>query len=283
MLTRKRIDFSDNRIDLHIHSNHSDGSLNVEQIFDYAQKAGLKAISITDHDNISALSEANKLSMQRGIEFVNGVEISARGENQDMHLLGYLFDHEDEALIEYVDFFKNERIKRAKKIIKNFNDLGFDLTYEEVLETAGEDASIGRPHIAYALLKKGLASSFQEIFLHYLGDGCACWVPKFKISPEDAISLIKKAGGLCILAHPDREIPDEQIRALVKVGLDGIETIHPKHTQVEVDHFRQLAREENLVESGGSDCHASPGNGVHIGKMNVPYQFLEKMKQRAGV
>ncbi|NOZ61515.1 MAG: PHP domain-containing protein [Calditrichaeota bacterium] len=283
MLTRQRVDFSGNRIDLHIHSNHSDGNLSVDKIFAHAQKMKLKAISITDHDNISALPAANKLSQKKGIEFVNGIEISARGNKQDMHLLGYLFNYNDKSLIDYIEFFKNERTKRAKKIIKNFNNLGFDLTFEDVLKAAGKNASIGRPHIAYALINKGLATSFQEIFRHFLGDGCSCWVPKFKITPQDAISLIKSAHGICVLAHPDREISDEEICSLAKVGLDGIETLHPKHTQEEVDHFRQIAREKNLLESGGSDCHAAPGNGVHIGQLNVPYHFLEKMKERAGV
>ncbi len=280
MLTRKRVDFSQNRVDLHIHSNHSDGHLTVEQIVRIAKKENLRAISITDHDNITALAIANEFCASNGIEFINGIEISARGKSVDMHLLGYFFDHTNAHLIDYAEFFRNERIKRAKKIVKNLINYGFDITYDEVLKEAGEDASIGRPHIAHVLVQKGQASSYQEVFKHYLGDGCSCWVPKFKIAPEDAIKLIKSAGGICILAHPDREIPDQEIQSLIGMGLDGIETIHPKHTQNEVDHFREIVVQANLVESGGSDCHGHPEEQILIGKMNVPYRFVEKMKER---
>lgn len=263
-------------VDLHIHSNRSDGSLSCKEIIDYAYKLGLKAISITDHDDISSLEFTEKYCRQKGIEFIAGVEISARAKTFDLHLLGYCFDYRNKRLNEYVDFFQNERFKRAKKTIRLLKNYGIKLSFDLIIKKAS--GSIGRPHIADAMLEEGYVYNYQEAFNKYIGNGCPCCVPKYKISPAEAIALINNAGGICVIAHPGSDVTDEGILDLIKVGLDGIETIHPRHTQEQVDHYREIIQKHGLLETGGSDCHGNRKSHVLIGHFNVPYSVVEKMK-----
>jgi 3',5'-nucleoside bisphosphate phosphatase len=269
------------KADLHIHSDQSDGLFSYKKIIDYSIKIGLKAISITDHDNICALGEAEKYAKDNELDFIPGIEISARIRNSDLHMLGYFIDYNNKYLIDYINLFRNERIKRAEKIVKRLNNCAIPLSYEAVREYA-QKGSIGRPHIAGAMVKEGLIDNYQVAFNKYIGDGRPCAVPKYKISPQEAISLINRSGGICVLAHPGDEINDAMIFDLVKAGLDGIETIHPRHSQKQVDFFRNIVDRYNLIETGGSDCHGKYDNDIFIGRMNVPYAFVEKMKERLG-
>ncbi|MBC8183499.1 PHP domain-containing protein [candidate division KSB1 bacterium] len=269
------------KADLHIHSDQSDGLFSYKKIIDYSIKIGLKAISITDHDNISALGKTEKYAKDNGLEFIPGIEISAKTRNVDLHMLGYFIDYDNKSLVDYINLFQNERIKRAEKMVKRLNNCAIPLSFEAVRECA-QNGSIGRPHIAGALLKEGLIDNYQEAFNKYIGDGRPCEVPKYKITPQEAIALINRAGGICILAHPGEDVNDAGIYDLIKVGLDGIETIHPRHTQKQVNFFRNIVNRYNLIETGGSDCHGKYNNDIFIGRMNVPYAFVEKMKERLG-
>jgi len=150
-----------------------------------------------------------------------------------------------------------------------------------ILKKAGH-GSIGRPHIADAMVEEGRVHTYQEAFNKYIGDGGPCCVPKYKISPADAIALINKAGGICVIAHPGSDVTDEMLMELIKVGLNGIETIHPRHTQQQVDHYREIIQKHQLLETGGSDCHGDRKTHVMIGQFNVPYSIVEKMKARLG-
>ena len=267
------------RVDLHIHSTHSDGKLSLKEIVAFAKQSGLGAISITDHDTISGLAEAETECRHYRIELINGVELSVRQKTTDLHLLGYLFDSQNESIIEYAEFFRNERVKRAREIVLRLNDIGIPISFEMVQNVAGNGV-LGRPHIACALLQSGYVKSFEEAFQYYLSEGCICFVPKFKISPAEAISMIHRAGGVCCLAHPGNEIADETIFQLIRLGLDGIETLHPRHSQAQVDHFREIVHAKNLVETGGTDCHGKNPDDLLIGRLAVPYGFVERMKNR---
>jgi len=269
------------RVDLHIHSNRSDGSFTCEEIIDYACQHNLKAISITDHDDISGLESAKKYSKQKGIEFINGIEISARAHTFDLHLLGYFFDHTNKYLVEYVEFFQNERYKRAKKIVKLLKNYGINISFDLIKQNAGE-GSIGRPHIADAMVEEGSVYNYYDAFNKYIGDGCPCCVPKYKISPAEAIALINRAGGICVIAHPGTDVTNNGLMDLVKSGLEGIETIHPRHSQEQVDHYRELIQQHDLLETGGSDCHGNRKSHVMIGQYNIPYSIVEKMKVWVG-
>lgn len=266
------------KVDLHIHSNRSDGSFTHKEIIDYSWKLGLKAISITDHDDISGLEFSEKYCQQKGIECIAGVEISARSKPSDIHLLGYFFDYRNKQMNEYIDFFQNERLKRAKKIVKLLKNHGIKLHFDLIQKNAGP-GSIGRPHIADAMVEEGYVYNYQEAFNKYIGDGCPCFIPKYKISPAEAIALINQAGGICVIAHPGSDVTDEGLMDLIKAGLDGIETIHPRHTQEQVDHYRKIIQQHRLLETGGSDCHGDRKTYVTIGQFNVPYSVVEKMKK----
>ncbi len=273
--------FDSPKVDLHIHSERSDGSFTSQAIIDYAFKIGLKAISITDHDDISGLEFSMQYCQQQGIEFITGVEISARTRPYDLHLLGYFFDYKNQQLKNYIAFFQNERLKRAKKIVELLKNYGIYLPFNLILKRAG-NGSVGRPHIADIMLEEGYVHTYQEAFNKYLGDGCPCWVPKYKISPAEAIALINNAGGLCFIAHPGSDVTDEGLMQLIKIGLDGIETIHPRHTQQQVNHYREIIQKHQLLETGGSDCHGVRKSQVMIGQFNVPYTIVEKMKRQLG-
>lgn len=269
------------KVDLHIHSDLSDGSFTCQEIIDYAYKMSLKAISITDHDNISGLEFSEKYCQQKGIEFITGVEISARSSPYDLHLLGYFFDYRNKQLNDYIDFFQSERLKRARKVVELLKNHGIHLSFDLILKKAGH-GSIGRPHIADVMLEEGCVYTYQEAFNKYIGNGGPCCVPKYKITPAEAIALINNAGGICVIAHPGSDVSDEGLMELIKVGLDGIETIHPRHTQQQVDHYREIIQQHQLLETGGSDCHGNRKSHVMIGQFNVPYSIIEKMKVRLG-
>ncbi len=196
-------------------------------------------------------------------------------------MLGYFFDYKNQQLKNYIAFFQNERLKRAKKIVELLKNYGIYLPFNLILKRAG-NGSVGRPHIADIMLEEGYVHTYQEAFNKYLGDGCPCWVPKYKISPAEAIALINNAGGLCFIAHPGSDVTDEGLMQLIKIGLDGIETIHPRHTQQQVNHYREIIQKHQLLETGGSDCHGVRKSQVMIGQFNVPYTIVEKMKKQLG-
>jgi len=269
---------SESRVDLHIHSNRSDGVFSAREIVDIAVERHVKAISITDHDDIRGLEETECYCRDKNIEFISGIEISARSKSFDLHLLGYFFDYRHPQLIEYVNFFQEERIKRAHKIIALLRNFGINLSFDFIRQKAGP-GSIGRPHIADALVEEGHAYNYYDAFNRFIGDSCPCAVPKYKISPAEAIALINRAGGVCVIAHPGSDVTDDGLLELIKAGLNGIETIHPRHSREQLLHYRALVQKFGLIETGGSDCHGKHFSEILIGKMDVPYAFVEKMKR----
>jgi len=264
--------------DLHIHSIYSDGSFSPTQIINRARQFRLKAISITDHDNIDAIDSAKTISRQNDIEFIPGIEISSRHGKHELHLLGYFFDHQNKMLVEYVNFFQQERKKRARKIVEELNKIGVQVELEYVLKKA-EPGSIGRPHIAHTLVENGFVASYQEAFNKYLGDNCPCYIPKYKISPAEAINLINHAGGLTFVAHPGLDLNETSILQLIKMGIEGIETIHPRHTMDQIIYYRKIISKYHLLECGGSDCHGNLKQDVMLGKVTISYSLVKEMKK----
>ncbi len=266
------------RVDLHLHSFYSDGVLSPEQLVAAAEKAGLCAISLTDHDTVGGIGEAVQHGDTLGVEVIPGVELSTTERGLDTHILGYFIDKDNTLLADHLEFFRQQRIKRAKKIVDKLNMLGCVLTFEEVKKKSAS-GSIGRPHIAQVLYDRGYVTSMNEAFWRYLGDNKSAFEPKYRISTLEAILMIKKAGGLSFLAHPGCEIPENLIIEFIKKGLNGIEVIHPKHSQREIEYYRGLVRQYTILESGGSDYHSSMGDQAEIGKYALPYSIVEKMKE----
>jgi predicted metal-dependent phosphoesterase TrpH len=271
---------SNRLIDLHIHTNYSDGSFSPEEVVNRAAKIGLEAIAITDHDDVGGVHQAIEYGKEMGVEVVSGVELSTHGGGRDVHILGYFFDYRSEAVQAYIQHFQKERHRRARKIVDRLKKLGLEVSFDFILHKAGE-GSIGRPHIASALLEEGHVFSMEEAFRKYLGDGKSAFVPKLKIEPFRAMQLIKEAGGLTFIAHPAVDVNEEYVINLIRLGLDGIETIHPHHWPEAIRKYRHLAKQYNVLECGGSDCHGNiNGRKVMIGKVTVPYSFLSRMKER---
>jgi len=265
-------------VDLHIHSNHSDGRQSPRQVVDDALEMGLKGISITDHDVVSGFVEAAEYARDKEIEVISGIELSASQSGEDIHLLGYLFRPDHEPLLETLEKFRRIRYERGKKMVKRLTGLGMKLEYEEVLKAAGE-AAVGRPHLAEAMVNNGFVNSYNEAFDRYLGIGGPVYVPKAKLTPAEAINLVHEAGGVAAMAHPVLTNRDDMIAKMVAAGLDGMEIFHPTHTQATRKRYRHLAERHGLFMTGGSDSHNRKGRYGDIGQEKVPFEYLAQMKE----
>lgn len=266
-------------IDLHAHSDCSDGVDSPEELVSKARAAGLCALAITDHDAVDGVERARRVS-PRGLEIVAGVELSAREGVSDVHVLGYLIDPASRELLDYLETFRSHRLSRAKDIVRKLNDLGMALELESVIALAGDrGTSIGRPHIARALVESGQAGSIQDAFTRYLGNHGPAYVPKAFFAVEDAIRIIHRAGGVAVLAHPGSLRRDELIPGFVEAGLDGLEVIHPDHTETVRRYYGQLASKHGLVTTGGSDYHGPRPDRCGLGGMRVSHRHLADLKR----
>lgn len=263
-----------------MHTLYSDGILTPFELVQRAQKAGLRIIGITDHDSVGALDEAVEVGRELGVDVVPGAELSAIYDDQEIHILGYFVDYHDQTLLDALAKFREGRMRRAERIVGKLNCMNIPLSIASVLaNVTGE--SVGRPHIATALVNGGHAESYHQAFHKYLGDGRPAFEKKENFTPEETIRLIAESGGLSFLAHPRRTISDEVITHLVKAGLDGIEVIHPSHTSELVTYYRDIVHQYFLLESGGSDFHGGlREDDDMIGQVTIPVSSVEVMRQR---
>lgn len=266
-------------VDLHLHTNHSDGYFGPEQLVIKAAEKKIKVIAITDHDSISAYDAASVEAAKYNIELISGVELSSEIAGREIHILGYFIDTKNVELNEYLKFFRTERVRRAEKIVKKLNLLGVDISTEDVFRIA-KDSAVGRPHIAQVLIEKNIVPSYVEAFGKYLGNHASAYVKKVYISPASAYKIINDAGGLAFLAHPGN-IVDRVLIELIESGLDGIEIIHPSHSEFQTKNFRKIASEYFLLTSGGSDFHGGRRNDEYnLGNYSIPSKFIDEMKKR---
>lgn len=266
------------RVDLHIHSKYSDGNFSVEDIIELAFQVQLKAVAICDHDCIDAIPHAQTLGSSLNIEVISGVELSTELDGKDIHVLGYNFDCDHPELIAQLSLFKEACYERAKKIVKNLNGVGLDLRFDTVEKIAGE-GSIGRPHIADALLKEELVYSFREAFDKYIGYDSPSYVEKMKFLPEEAFALIRKAGGVPVLAHPQVTACDERIPKFIEQGLAGLEVWHSEQSEPVRKHYMDYCDKHGLIYTGGSDCHGSRKGKPTVGSQPVPYKCVGLIKK----
>jgi|WetSurMetagenome_2_1015567.scaffolds.fasta_scaffold14806_3 3',5'-nucleoside bisphosphate phosphatase len=271
---------SNSRADLHLHTTYSDGARKPEEIVQLAHTAGLSVISITDHDNVGAIDEAIEAGRSLGIEVVPGVELSVALNDKDIHLLAYFFDHTNQKLLDYLSFFRYERLKRAERIVQKLNDINIPLKLDAVLDQAGI-GSVGRPHIASALMEEGLTDTYHEAFLRYIGAGAPAYEKKYQLSPLEATQLVTQAGGLSFLAHPGKYTTDLELSTLIQAGLDGIEVVHPSHNEARQEFYRGVVHQYFLLECGGSDYHGGRKNDESsFGAYTVPLEIVEDMRNR---
>ena len=277
------------RLDLHVHTTHSDGSLPTREVVALAHKAGVTALAITDHDITAAIPEALAVGRELGVEIIPGVEISSCYLNAELHILGYFFDWHDAVLIDRLSQLRASRHARNPQIIQKLNEFGLDLTYEEVTRLAGTD-SVGRPHIARVLLQKGYVTSTKEAFERFLAQGKPAYVPRTLPDPVTVIQWIREAHGIPVMAHPSwapvsGHALQQLCRNLRDAGLGGIEVFYSTHTTKQTGEYLALARQVGLLPSGGSDFHgaAKPDIEVGIGRgdLTVPFTLLEPLRAAA--
>jgi len=232
-------DLTNIKADLHTHTNFSDGILSPAELIAKAANAGINLISITDHDNVNAIDIAINEGKSKNVEVIPGIELSANFRDKEIHVLAYFIDHSSKLLTSYLQEFRNIRINRVINILEKLKEYNVFLELKDILNQDGvnENTSIGRPHIAKALVKKKYVNTFGEAFIKYIGDDKPAYVKKNNPEIKDVIKLINDLGGLSFLAHPGRMFKNGEVNELSGVGLDGIETLHPSHSNEDSPPF----------------------------------------------
>ncbi len=270
------------KADLHTHTHYSDGYHTPGELIQKAKTAGLTHLAITDHDNVDAIDEAIEIASRYDIELIPGTEISAEHNGKETHILAYFFDHKNPELLDYLRNFRRERMKRAQKIVEKLNELGIAIQMQDVLSQVKGNGSVGRPHIAVALIEGGFVNNYYDAFNKFIGDDKPAYVKKPNISTKDAISLINRCGGLSFVAHPGKSMRhNNSLFEMIELGIDGIEVVHPSHSDYDIEYFRDITSQYFLLESGGSDFHGGRINDVSIlGRYYIPEIKITAMKNR---
>lgn len=263
-------------VDLHLHSNESDGIFSPEQLVALSAGAGLAAVALTDHDTVTGVKRALRAGERYGIEVVPGVELSAYRSDREVHLLGYY--PADRAKLERVlADLRAERYGRMERILDKLRGLGFQLEFAQVAAEAGA-AAPGRLHLARTMVKAGLVKNLEQAFTQYLGKGGPAYVPRKVLTPSRAVSVLLDAGAIPVLAHPGTG-GEEVLRELIPLGLRGVEVFHPDHTVALRRYYCRRAVEEGLLITGGSDFHGdSKYRARRPGSVTIPYFYLEKLR-----
>jgi predicted metal-dependent phosphoesterase TrpH len=273
-----------NRVDLHIHSTASDGKFTPAQIIKQAVAIGLEYIALTDHDSVDgivpAMEEARKYPR---LFFIPGVEISTDVSEGEIHILGYFIDYLSRDLHNSLEKFRTSRQGRAKAMVERLGEMGMNIDWSRVQEIAG-DGAIGRPHIAEAMLEKGYIQSFKEAFDKYIGHGGPAYVDRFKMSPQEAVALVIRSGGLPVLAHPFTvKNPEAWVPILKAVGLVGIEAYYKDNTSENTQATINLVEKYGLIVTGGTDFHGLDDNReVMLGGVPVPVSAARHLIAAAG-
>ncbi|MGD6754264.1 PHP domain-containing protein [Streptomyces sp. BH105] len=272
------------RIDLHTHSTASDGTDSPAELVRNAAASGLDVVALTDHDTTRGHAEA-VAALPEGLTLVTGAELSCRLDGVSMHMLAYLFDPEEPGLLAERELVRDDRVPRAKGMIAKLNELGVPVTWEQVARIAG-DGSVGRPHVATALVELGVVPTVSDAFTgDWLADGARAYVPKHETDPFEAIRLVKAAGGVTVFAHPaavkrGRTVPESAIAKLAEAGLDGIEVHHMDHDAATRERLRGLAADVGLLTTGSSDYHGSRKTCV-LGEYTTDPEVYGEITRRA--
>ena len=265
--------------DLHIHTTASDGEYSPQAVVQAAKAQGFTAIAITDHDTLSGLKEAEDACLTLGIELISGIEISTVWCQKEIHVLGYLIDNTDQKFLDKLKEMKTSRRERIEKMVVRLNELGFKISLDKVQKVAGTGA-IGRPHVAKVLMEENYVKSMKEAFIKLLSPGCPAYIPRYKITPHEAIKMIRAVEGIPVIAHPGINPDDDIIYQLVEEGLLGIEVWHPEHTPSLVKKYYELAKRCGLLVTGGSDWHGNNKEGSALGKIKIDYKYVEELKSK---
>ena len=272
-------------IDLHTHSRESDGTNTVTENVALAIDRGLAGIAITDHDTTAGYAEADAASAGTDLRIVPGIEFSAEYEGASLHVLAYWVDPANPALVEELRRLTDTRFRRGELMVEKLRELGYDVSFDRVRAIAGDDL-IARPHIAQAMVESGIVATEREAFDRFISDGGIASVPKHALAPADALSLIRQAGGVCVLAHPamwkgNGSVPDALIERMAEGGMVGLEVDHPDHDHATRATYRAMAERLDLVPTGSSDCHGARYD-FRLGCNTTPAELVDELKRRAG-
>jgi predicted metal-dependent phosphoesterase TrpH len=265
------------KVDLHFHSNHSDGEFPVRDVLEIVSGAGVVLASLTDHDSINGVEEALDIANKMELKLITGVEISTMYENGEVHILGYGFNHKDSDFRSFLDDRFKERTEKVFETVKKLNELGYSVTFEDVMKQS-PGPFVGRPNVAKALISKGYIKSMKDAFTpELIGDKGRAYVPPKGLDPKEAIEHIHAAGGFAVLAHPGlyksikSGLDESDILRMVQWGLDGVEAYHSQHNNSQIKYYHDVARIHGLLITVGSDYH----EGTYpIEIMNVPREVI---------
>jgi hypothetical protein len=267
-------------VDLHLHSTCSDGLLAPEEVVRLAAAAGLSTISLTDHDTLDGVPAATEEGRSRGIEVVPGVEVSCSlPEGSERHVLGYGVDLGETRLQAVLERNRQARRDRLQGMVDALASVGVRLSVEDILAQV-PGPSVGRPHVAAALVGLGLVASRQEAFDRWLGDGKIACVRKQNVGCEEAIRALHEAGGVAVLAHPGRRRDHELVARMASWGLDGVEVTHPMNQPDDVRALTGLVAERGMLATGGSDCHGDPEGLANMRARRVPTSVADALRER---
>ncbi len=267
-------------IDLHAHTTASDGALSPTALVELARREGIGVLGVTDHDTVAGLDEALAAGTRVGVEVIPGMEISCYYHRQEVHLLGYFVHHHGPALLEQLAAWREERLGRMRHMVERLRRYGIHLDADR-LAARDAGASVGRPHVAQALVQDGHVATVEEAFDRFLAEGKPAYVPRQRVPVAQAILLVRKAGGLPVLAHPGIYHNDGMIADLVRDGLAGIEVLHRDHNEAAVERYRRLAARYDLACTGGSDFHGlAAATPQRLGQPNLPQADLEALRAR---
>jgi predicted metal-dependent phosphoesterase TrpH len=237
---------------------------------------------LTDHDCVDGVHEAVAAGKENGVEVLSGVELSCEFKGRDLHILGYGIDPGHAGLQEMLQRFRDTRESRGLKIVEKLNKLGLSIELDDVMAKS-EHGALGRPHIAAVLAEKGFVKTPVEAFDKYIAEGGPAYEPKYKMSPPEAIRHIRRAGGLAFMAHPGIFLTDmDEMSALLAEGFDGVEIYHPHHNAATVKALAAIADDNGLLVSGGTDYHGFTNRDLPIGSLDIPYEVMQKIKDRLG-
>jgi predicted metal-dependent phosphoesterase TrpH len=268
--------------DLHLHTRYSDGTFTPRELVEHAVKLGFTAIAVTDHDTLDAIPEALAAGKELGIEVIPGVEITSRIDTRELHMLAYLFGDSwhDPNLRSVLNHATRIRKERVVQFVAKLNELGVAVTVEDVY-ACSDCGTVGRPHVALALVKRGFVTSVEEAFNRFLKRGKPAYVERYRMEASETIGHIKRAGGVAVIAHPGLNYLDKRLHEMVDQGMSGIEVWHSRHTPAQIEHYEKMAETLGVCATGGSDCHGLGRDGMMLGKIKLPYERVEALKARA--
>lgn len=272
-------------VDLHSHTTASDGQHAPEVLVQLAAEAGVTTLAVTDHDTVAGIAACQAAATRFNLTVVPGIEISAVYNRREIHILGHFVDPTESALQSFQHKLKGERVDRMQRMVDKMKTLGFPVSIEQVVAIAGDDAHLARPHLARVLVELGYCSSTKEVFDRFLGNGKPADVGRFEVSAEDAIALIRNAGGAATVAHPGvSKVNEHELATLKALGMVGVEVDHSDHPPSLRNKLRRLVKELDLIATAGSDFHGEQvAPNRKLGSASMKQNELERLEARRGL